>query len=63
MMPNHVHVVLRILPGQDLAKVLHSWKSFTAKMANQMLRRDGAFWQREYYDHLVRDEHEFCRDI
>jgi REP element-mobilizing transposase RayT len=60
-MPNHVHVVLRVLPGNKLADVVHSWKSFTAKQANELLGRRGSFWQREYYDHLIRDEQELER--
>ena len=61
VMPNHVHVVARLLPGQTLATVVHSWKSFTAKRANTILGRQGSFWQREYYDHLIRNESEFER--
>lgn len=57
VMPNHVHVV--VTPeGLSLAKVLHSWKSFTAHEANKLLSRQGDFWQREYYDHLIRNEKE-----
>jgi REP element-mobilizing transposase RayT len=56
VMPNHVHVVVRPNPGHELERILHSWKSFTAKQANILLRRTGPFWQPEYYDHLVRDE-------
>jgi len=54
-MPNHVHVILRLPEDAELGKILHSWKSFTAKEANHVLGRTGPFWQREYYDHLVRD--------
>jgi REP element-mobilizing transposase RayT len=63
VMPNHVHVVLRLFPGQQLASVIHSWKSFSAKEANRILGRHGAFWQREYYDHLVRNEIELERAL
>jgi REP element-mobilizing transposase RayT len=40
-MPNHVHVVCRLLPRHDLSKVLHGWKSFTARRANEILARKG----------------------
>ncbi|HTW57214.1 MAG TPA: transposase [Terriglobales bacterium] len=63
VMPNHVHVVVKLFPGQALAAVVHSWKSFTAKQANRILGRQGAFWQREYYDHLIRGEAELERAI
>lgn len=59
VMPNHVHVVFQPLGGHSLADTLHSWKSYSAKKANQLMRRSGTFWQREYYDHLIRDGEEF----
>ena len=63
VMPNHVHAVLRPADGHDLEKILHSWKSFTAKKANEMLGQTGSFWQEEYYDHLIRDENDFRHQI
>jgi len=59
IMPNHVHVVFTVIPGEELSAVLHSWKSFTAKAANKLLGRHGAFWQAESFDHLVRDQADF----
>lgn len=55
IMPNHVHVVLRPMPGHELAAILHSWKSFTAHRINILLARVGRLWQDESYDHQVRD--------
>ena len=68
VMPNHVHVVVqpfagntggRPVPLAELPDILHSWKSFTAKEANKLLRRSGEFWQTESYDHLIRNEADF----
>jgi REP element-mobilizing transposase RayT len=63
LMPNHVHAVFRPLPNWSLEKILHSWKSFTAKEANKLLNRVGDFWEPEYFDHLIRSEEEFYRYI
>jgi menaquinone-specific isochorismate synthase len=63
IMPNHVHVVARLFPGHTLASVVHSWKSFSAKKANGILQLQGVFWQREYYDHLIRNEDELGRSM
>ncbi len=63
VMPNHVHIVMRLLPNRNLAQVLHSLKSFTAKQANQILNRQGPFWQREYYDRLLRNGKELDRAV
>jgi REP element-mobilizing transposase RayT len=68
VMPNHVHVVVQpfagvaggpSMPLSELPDILHSWKSFTAKETNALLRRSGDFWQAEYYDHLIRDSADF----
>jgi REP element-mobilizing transposase RayT len=63
IMPNHIHVVARLFPGETLSSIVHSWKSFSAKQANRILGLTGAFWQREYYDHLIRSEAEFEHSI
>jgi REP element-mobilizing transposase RayT len=63
VMPNHVPALFRILDGHDLAETLHAWKSFSSKRANRLLGRSGEFWQREYYDHLVRSERVFYRIV
>ena len=46
-----------------LTAVMHSLKSYTANKANEVLRREGAFWQAESYDHWVRDEEELERVV
>jgi putative DNA methylase len=46
-----------------LAQIMHSLKSYTANKANQLLHRSGTFWQRESYDHWVRDEAELVRIV
>ncbi|MDQ6656596.1 MAG: class I tRNA ligase family protein [Verrucomicrobiota bacterium] len=63
VMPNHVHVIVQPKAGHQLSDILHSWKSFTASRANQLLERDGAFWQAESYDRLIRTEEGLRRQI
>jgi type I restriction enzyme R subunit/putative DNA methylase len=57
LMANHVHVLL--LPKAVPSRLLQWLKGTTAREANQVLGRIGeSFWQRESYDHWVRDERE-----
>jgi putative transposase len=63
VMPNHVHAVFQTLSDNTLAGILHSWKSYSAKKANKILRRSGEFWQHEYYDRLIRDGRELDRAV
>ena len=46
-----------------LSRVMHSLKSYTANRANARLGRKGPFWQRESYDHWVRDGGELGRIV
>ena len=63
VMPNHVHAVVRPFGGHALSAILQTWKSFSAKQANQLLGRQGVFWQKESYDHIVRDADELEQTI
>jgi len=63
VMPNHVHALIETLPGGALDKIVHSWKSYTANIANHLLHREGAFWFREYYDRFIRDDTHFERAV
>jgi REP element-mobilizing transposase RayT len=62
-MPNHAHVIFRLFPRQELANIVRSWKTYTARKANGLLGRTGTFWQREYYDRLIREDSELDRAI
>jgi REP element-mobilizing transposase RayT len=55
VMPNHVHILFRLRPGQKLEDVIHSWKSFTAKGLNRRLGRNGPLWQEDYWDRMIRN--------
>jgi type I restriction enzyme R subunit/putative DNA methylase len=62
VMSNHVHVLLR--PLQATARLLQWLKRSTAREANQVLGRTGQpFWQRESYDHWVREERQLERIV
>ena len=59
VMDNHVHVLLKPIHENVLQSILHSWKSFTALRIQRQFGRQGAIWQDEYFDRIVRDEAEF----
>ncbi len=60
VMSNHVHTL--VTPKTPPTAFLRSLKSFTARMANKLLGRVGQpFWQRESYDHWIRNGREMSR--
>jgi 4-hydroxy-3-methylbut-2-en-1-yl diphosphate synthase IspG/GcpE/REP element-mobilizing transposase RayT len=63
VMPNHVHILLTPHETFSLEGILKSWKTHTAKQANQILGKSGTFWQEEYYDHIVRDGHDLKNQV
>jgi REP element-mobilizing transposase RayT len=70
VMPNHVHILVRIYEGHMLGSIVQSWKSYTGRKINQMLNeqesragarrsrgaRSHGIWMREYWDRYIRDE-------
>lgn len=60
IMPNHLHAVVKPLAGFLLGGITKSWKGYTAREANRILKRTGEpFWQRESFDHLIRNDGSF----
>jgi putative transposase len=63
IMPNHAHAL--VLPAEEwaLGKIIASWKQYSARRINERMQREGALWQHESFDHIVRawDKLEQCR--
>ena len=70
-MPNHIHgiITLEDAASRDaassvptLGKVVRAFKSISAIEANKALNRSGQpFWQRGYYEHIIRDDDDLNR--
>jgi REP element-mobilizing transposase RayT len=63
IMPNHVHVLFSLRPPHRLEDVLHSWKSYTAKVVNRRLGQSRAVWQEDYWDRLIRSGEHYERCV
>jgi len=63
VMPNHVHALFVQNPEWPLEKLTQSWKRFAARQINKLLERSGNFWQRDYFDRLVRDGKHFANCV
>ncbi len=55
VMPNHVHVLIRLLDSISLGIIVKGWKGGTALQINRLLERRGSFWMRDYHDRSIRD--------
>ena len=60
VMPNHVHALFQPMAGWTVAKIVGSWKKFTAQKICPDLRDRGEtattpVWHREYWDRFIRD--------
>lgn len=75
VMPNHVHVLAYFRDGWPMGKVVNSWKSYTARQINRIMRDNGkapvmsdgrsntGLWQRGYWDRYIRSETHFENTI
>ena len=74
IMPNHVHAIIILKGYPDvgaglrpaptakragLPEIVRAFKAFSARRINELLDSAGTpFWQRNYYDHVIRNERE-----
>jgi putative transposase len=66
VMSNHVHLVFDTaiqlekpdIAYQNLDKIIGGLKSYTANQINQLLGKQGHFWQAESYDRVIRNQKE-----
>lgn len=67
IMPNHVHMLIKPLSidGKQVAvaEIVRKIKGVSARQINLLLKREGALWFREYYDHWVRNPQELINII
>ncbi len=61
VMPDHVHLLLRPLRGEDgwpfpLVNMLQCLKGATAHRINGLLGRSGPVWEEESFDHVLRSD-------
>jgi REP element-mobilizing transposase RayT len=68
IMPNHCHIIFQPIDDQQgtpisLSSIMMSIKGRTARQCNQILQRNGRFWQHESYDHVIRNQAEWQRII
>jgi len=60
VMPNHIHL-LAAFPDEDaMLNQCESWKHYTATHINGRLKQRGRFWQKDGFDHLVRNQEQFA---
>ena len=57
IMPNHIHLLFE--QRQPIATIMHKIKGATASLINKHYKRTGIFWDKGYFDKVVRTEKQF----
>ena len=60
VMPNHAHALFTLNDGESLPDTLQGWKGVSSRLIHKTGLCDlNPFWQREYFDRLVRSPEHF----
>ena len=63
IMPDHLHAILQPTVGENgserITSILYSLKSWSAKQINLRVGRQGELWQKEGYDHIIRNRQDY----
>ncbi len=57
IMPNHIHILFK--QNGDLSKTMQQIKGGTSFEINKILDKKGRFWEKGYFDKIIRDEKHF----
>lgn len=70
VMPNHIHGIITILEslsGQTIGKMIGAYKSLAANDYIKHCKANNLpvekLWQRNYYEHIIRDEDDYSRIV
>ena len=55
IMPNHWHVLVAPWQCDSLSSIQQRWKGRAARRINGCMKREGQLWQKEAFDHIVRN--------
>ena len=56
VMPNHIHMILRLLPGSvGVPVIVGQYKSFVTKQIRS-IAPDKEVWQTSFHDHVIRSQ-------
>jgi REP element-mobilizing transposase RayT len=59
VMPDHLHIVVKVLAA-PLSRSMESFCKFTGRRMVSVLGTQGAFWQKGFYDHAIRGPKALC---
>lgn len=59
IMPNHVHILMRLLENHSLFEVVKSIKRNSSRLINELLVQQGSIWMSSYFDRIIRNEDHF----
>ncbi len=65
IMPNHLHLVLEPnnIYGNDLVSKFEQFRENSAQLANDLLKHDQNFWNKDYHLHYIHDQKELINII
>jgi REP element-mobilizing transposase RayT len=55
IMPNHIHILIRLLNETPLGSIIQKWKGGSSIQINNLLQRTGPLWAADYHDRYIRD--------
>ncbi|MBI4414883.1 MAG: transposase [Candidatus Kerfeldbacteria bacterium] len=59
LMPDHVHLLITVGRFGTISEILRDWKHRTASEINQRLGTSGRIWQRDFWEHSIRNAADF----
>jgi putative transposase len=63
IMPDHFHCLIQPASGGSISKIMNHIKGNFSRKYNLMVKREGALWQRRFYDTAIRGEMQLINEL
>jgi len=63
VMPDHAHLIFRLIEPYRLSQVLQRIKGRSARQINRILKSEGSVWSDESFDHIIRHAKELAEKL
>ncbi|MGI6223589.1 MAG: transposase [Prevotella sp.] len=58
IMPNHIHIILQMIEGNELIDIIKNLKHFITHQINSVRGKKDKIFQKGFYDRIIRDPYE-----
>ncbi len=63
MMPNHIHLIIKLTSSKSLKEAMASFCRYTSRRIKPIIGLNDVLWEESFYDHGIRHDESFLQQL